>query len=355
MGKFKRKLMPKASDPTSKVIRIDPHGDYPVPKMFIPSFRTAYALNRGVAENLLLFASGGLGDQVCAEPSFRYALREFKNCRISLAAPEPEIFSHLKFENVFDLKYQEPDYDEFFVFRSLYTPNHLQWEFMSHLLCQAVDYSAMNMFRGQLPVADREINLFPSAPQPHIEAQLPEGPWVLVHPGRGWPSKTFPSDWWNEVLRIICVEGAIPVLVGANVAENRGTVDVRTEGCVDLRNQTSVNDMMWLCKNAPVLLTNDSSPLHMAAAGDAWIGFLATCKRADFITHWRQQMWGWRMKNFARGGIWELQDLCPNHTKKMDVDVIDEETLRSWLPEPKEIAGWASEKAYEQFSRKVDK
>ena len=80
---------------------------------------------------------------------------------------------------------------------------------------------------------------------------------------------------------------------------------------------------------------------------------IATCKHYDYITHWRrvddgthpaENVWGWRMKNFGKGGMWDHYHFCPNKTVKINVDKVDHETLMSWLPDPKEFSNWAVEK-----------
>lgn len=323
--------------------------------MWLPSARTQMAVQDGVERSLMFHTWGGLGDQVCAEPAMRYAMKHFHGCKFSLASEQPDVFQHLKFDKVFDLAEVTPNWDKYFVFKTIHPTTHIQWEFMSHMLIQAVDYCSLNMFRLQMPIADREITLFPRDPQPHVAAAIDKVPYAVIHAGRHWQTKTFPKWFWDKVLSILIKKGVRPVLIGANTDDNRGTVDVNPEGCVDLRNQTSVNDMMWVLKNAPVVLTNDSSPLHIAAAGRAHIGFIATCKHPDYITHYRQGLWGWRMKNFGQGGIWDYQNYCPNVTQQIEVDKVDPAILESWLPDPDYYASWAAEMAFVEFSMENDK
>lgn len=354
MVKQKRRLIPMAGKEANKN---DLHEtqEIQMPAMWLPSFRTGLAAQRGAERNLMFHTWGGLGDQVCAEPAMRYAIKHFHDCKFTLASEQPALFRHLPFERVFDLEQEQPIWNKYFVFRTIQDVTHIQWEFMSHMLIQAVDYCSLNMFRLQMPIADREINLDPLPPQPHIEMQIPKVPQVVIHAGRHWQSKSFPKDWWDAVLEQLNKEGILPILIGANTDDNRGTVDVDPQHCLDLRNQTSINDLMWICKNAQVLLTNDSSPLHIAAAGRAWIGFIATCKHPDYITHHRQGVWGWRMKNFGRGGIWDHQNYCPNVTQTVEVDKVPPDMLRSWLPDPKDYALWAAEKAFLEFSMENDR
>ena len=355
MGKPKRRLMPKAGQEGQNLQGYpDEKSTMQIPAMWWPSFRTGLAVHRGVERNLLFSTWGGLGDQACAEPAIRYAMKHFKNCKFSLASEKPDLYQHLKFEKVYDLNKVKPTWQDYFVFSTIRDTSHAQWEFMSHMLMQAVDYCSLNMFRLQMPIADKEIQLFPRDPEAHIQAMIPDVPQVVIHPGRHWQTKTFPAHFWNAVIQTIIDEGVLPIIIGANADDNRGTVDIDASGCVDLRNQTSINDLMWVCKNADVLLTNDSSPLHIAAAGRAWIGFIATCKHPDYITHYREGVWGWRMKNFGQGGIWDSQDYCPNVMQQVDVDKADPAVIESWLPDPRIYAMWAVNKAYELFSLRVD-
>ncbi len=326
-----------------------------VPVNFLPQFRTTIALQRKVEKNLLFRTWGGLGDQICAEPTIRYALKMFKGCEISLASEHPKLFSHLQFKKQFDLNEVTPNYDKYLTLETIVPPDdsNLVWQFFGHMITHCVDFASMCALRCQLPVADKEIQLSPPKPNDARIVELAGSQkHVVVHAGKHWPSKTFPKDWWDSVLRGLIEAGITPVLIGANTDDNRGTVDVNVEGCIDLRNQTSIQDSIWLCQRARVLLTNDSSPLHMAAShdpndetsGKTWIGFVATCKHPDYIQHWRKGQWAWRQKNFGRGGIWDHVNYCPNKESDIEIDKVEEAMLRSWLPEPVEMSEWAIEK-----------
>lgn len=376
MGKIKPRNRPQGAHvmPMNETV-INEQSQVVMPGMVIPSFRTSLAMQRKCEKNIMINTWGGLGDQVCAEPAIRFGLRTMgKGCEFSLASEAPGLFRHLnaKFKRVFDLKQEQPIWQNYFMFRTIHDTTHLQWEFMSHMIVQAVDYVSLCMWRCMLPIAERTIILDPM-PSAEIIAtlhNLKENPWVLLHPGRHWPIKTFPKDWWDHVIQHILDNDVGVAIMGANTDDNRGTVDVMLDGVVDLRNKTPLQDMMYLCQNADVLLTNDSSPLHMAASGNAWIGFIATCKHPDYIMHWRTPNmalselqdieqcpvekrntpeWAWRMKNFGKGGIWDKLDYMPNKEQEIRVDKIDEETLRSWLPDPIEFANWAIAKAVEEY------
>jgi hypothetical protein len=331
-------------------LKLHPSMTVQIPALALPGFRSSYAIQQGIEKNLILKTWGGLGDQICAEPTLRFALKTFKGCDISLASEHPTLFRHLAFKNVYDLKKVQPLWENYFPFDTIRPPTDIQWQFMSHMLVNCVDYPALCAFRMQLPTADREVHLAPT-PEDfdfiHYRVNAPAS--VAVHAGRHWPSKTFPKWFWDEVLDILVRQGGLtPILIGADTDDNRGTVDVDTSGCIDLRNQLSVMQSVALLQAVPVLLTNDSAPLHMAASGDAAIGFIATCKHPDLITHWRAGKWAHKMQNFGRGGIWDVLDFCPNKDSEVSGEFVPDDLLKSWLPDPKTFADWAITHAKER-------
>lgn len=341
--------------------KILPNTVVAIPALMHPLFKTQYAIQRGVERNLLFRTWGGLGDQICAEPTLRYALKMFKDCKISLASEHPELFQHLKFEKVFDLKEVHPNYEKYFLFDTITPPDdsNMVWLFFSHMLTNCVDFPSMCALRLQLPVNEKDIRLVPRKSDLFGDAKYPTYRGILIHPGKHWQSKTFPKTFWDKVIAKIISKGVTPILIGAKTDDNRGTVDVDTSDyshITDLRNQLTVEESTWLCINSRVLLTNDSAPLHMAAPGRAWVGYVATCKHPDMITHWRnvnahfdspvKNEWNWREVNFGRGGIWDIVDFCPNKEQKLEAEFVPPEVLESWLPDPEEYALWAVMKYY---------
>jgi hypothetical protein len=324
--------------------KIDSSKRLSIPVTHLPIFRTQIAIEAGVEKRILFRTWGGIGDQICAEPTLRHALRMFKDCEISLASEIPELFQHLKFKKVYDLREETPNYSRFLCFETITPPDesNLVWQFFSHMLTNCVDFPSMCALRLQLPVEEKEIQMYPSVPVGDYSPKELAGR-VLIHAGKHWQSKTFPKSFWDRVIAGLQVRGIEPILIGADADDNRGTVDVDASGCLDLRNKLSINDSIWVCKHAKVLLTNDSAPLHMAACGDAWIGYVATCKHPDLITHWRKGIWQWREVNFGKGGVWDLIDYCPNKKQSVEAEFVPQEILESWLPNPIDMAQWASE------------
>lgn len=340
--------------------KLQPGGNIILPGVMVPSFRTSIAIQNGVERNILLRTWGGIGDQICAEPALRFALDTFDGCTISLASEAPEFFRHLPFKRVFDLRQEQPVYEKYLMFDTIKPSTHLTWEFISHMLINCVDYVSLCAFRCMLPIEYKPIVLTPASSDfdkfwAEIAAQSdptqPVKPLVAVHAGKHWQSKTFPKQWWDIVLTFIVGGGCTPVLIGGDADDNRSTVDVNPLGCIDLRGRLTMIQSVAGLQSMPVLLTNDSAPLHMASSGQAWIGYVATCKHPDYISHWRRRSsnmapeWNWRMKNHGKGGIWDVISYCPNVQNEVSAENVGAELLAKWLPDPMEFGAWGVEKA----------
>jgi ADP-heptose:LPS heptosyltransferase len=322
-----------------------------VPGHMIPAFCVNAAFQRGKQREFLIHTWGGLGDQICAEPAIRFGMEQMPNVRFSLYSEFPELFSHLNFHEVFDAKKVKPNFENYMVFQSITNPQHLMWQFFSHMLTHCVDFVSLCMWRCQMPIASKQIQL----PDFSLENWGVENfllvngilrerdRTVIVHAGKHWQSKTFPETWWNSVIHYLKEDGIKVVLIGKKVDENVGYVDVFSEGCIDTRDNLSIREWVYLLKNCKYLLTNDSSPIHAAAAGNAFIGYVATCKHPDYITHYRHGTFGWNMKNFGKDGIWNHIDHSPCQEQTVEVERLPDGLLEKILPCPQDVAKYYSE------------
>lgn len=306
-----------------------------VPIRQIPPFRYRLAQDAGIKQ-IMMTTWGGLGDQVCGEPALRYAFKLFPGYEISLLTTFPSLFSHLPFKRIYSKsEVGELNDAEWLVLHTNHPHENMTRDFVTHHFTQCVDFSTLCAFQRQIPIADRQVVLPKTGrPVPLDEVR------VVVHPGRHWQSKTFPKLWWDEVLARLCDSHDGVAVIGKDVDEHTGTVDVALpKNCLDLRNRLSLPELSTVLQEASVVLTNDSAPLHIAAAGDAHILFIATCKEPDHLMHWRRGKFGWRMQSLELDGLWNHQSSCPIRDEPLSIDVMPEGLLEKCLPLPRVVAG----------------
>ncbi|WP_035994332.1 glycosyltransferase family 9 protein [Leptolyngbya sp. KIOST-1] len=112
-----------------------------------------------------------------------------------------------------------------------------------------------------------------SAPQPNLSVRTPSlasprPPWIAIHPGASAPSRRYPPEHFAQVARSL-VESGLTVLFTGTPPERDLVEHIRTEmdapsyslvGLLDLA------DLSALLAAAPLLLSNNTGPVHIAAA-----------------------------------------------------------------------------------------
>lgn len=305
----------------------------------VPAIRIADAVGRGINKNILFRVGGGLGDRICAEPTLRYALENFKGCEFSLSTDTPELFLHL-LPQMKEIYKDEPPVGKY-----LQLPTYavgLANQFYNANLMHGVDFASISALRCQLPNQCKVPKLEPTAPSKDVLLNIAHSArYVLLHVGKSWASRTFPSSFWNEIIWRIHLLERIPVLIGLDSSGDLDPINV----CLDLRNKLTLNNYLWTVKHCDSVITNDSSPLHIAATGSGKIAYIPTIRHPDLLTHWRytsgRPVFGWRMASFYRKPMWELNNICPN---TLEANLISEmppgHSMDEFLPEVSSIIDW---------------
>ena len=139
---------------------LNPTAQINVPCMELPSFRYLLSRERKTLKNVLIQSPYALGDCVCAEPAIRFAVKNFKDCAVSLVTPYPELFTHLELRQVLNQKTEKNiNWDAYHVLRCYYGADEMQSEFVQNFNMSIPDYIATCLFKGQIPVEDRDIRL----------------------------------------------------------------------------------------------------------------------------------------------------------------------------------------------------
>lgn len=96
------------------------------------------------------------------------------------------------------------------------------------------------------------------------------GRWVMVNPGARWLNKRWPAERYRELVRQITAafpDIRIAILGGKEDAPLGAVVtQANPQRCLDLTGQTSLAEMIEWIRLAELVITNDSGPMHIAAA-----------------------------------------------------------------------------------------
>jgi hypothetical protein len=254
--------------------------------------------------HLYVAVTGGLGDQICAEPALRFMRKElYPEEDMVVATHFPRIFLHLEKLGVKVIRHgqfqPQPD-TPYWLGESLPGPQSLNWAICSHLMCNSIDYTSMALLKRTMTNENREIHFEVTEEDREAIYELMGTEdikdYIVVHPGAHWESKTFPKEYWQKIVDLLIERGEKLVIVGRDRLGDppdykpgaRGTVNIDCRGQIDLRNKDGVGSLAALLEQAKALLSNDSAPIHLAGAFDNWIYLLPSCKHPGHVLPYRK-------------------------------------------------------------------
>lgn len=94
------------------------------------------------------------------------------------------------------------------------------------------------------------------------------GPFGLINPGAGWPSKIWPADRYAEVARHLGARRLSSIVLWSGQQERQWAeqIAVHSAGYARLAPATGLRDVAALARRARLFLGSDTGPLHIAAA-----------------------------------------------------------------------------------------
>ncbi|MEM6312779.1 MAG: glycosyltransferase family 9 protein, partial [Planctomycetota bacterium] len=98
---------------------------------------------------------------------------------------------------------------------------------------------------------------------PDAPLDLPPTPYAVLIPGTNWATKRWPVEQFADLGKRLRCQGLTVVASGS--PDERPLADA-VGADVNLAGQTSIKQLVTLLRNAAVAVTNDSGPMHIAAA-----------------------------------------------------------------------------------------
>ncbi|WP_372371478.1 lipopolysaccharide heptosyltransferase I [Candidatus Uabimicrobium sp. HlEnr_7] len=95
--------------------------------------------------------------------------------------------------------------------------------------------------------------------------------YIVIVPGARWSSKRWPPEKFAELTNIIHRKSELPVVIVGSPSEKEISLQVinnvqKTDKCINTTGETSLIELAYIIKRANIVVTNDSGPMHLAAA-----------------------------------------------------------------------------------------
>jgi lipopolysaccharide heptosyltransferase II len=100
--------------------------------------------------------------------------------------------------------------------------------------------------------------------------QTGHGRWIAIQPGARWPNKRWPVEYFAGLIRLLAKKfpDARFAILGSREDKPVGGLiaDADPERCFNLCGQTSLPEMVEWVRLCDLMITNDTGPMHVAAA-----------------------------------------------------------------------------------------
>jgi len=293
--------------------------------------------NYNFEQNIAISISAGMGDQLCSEPVVRYIRNEvYPYSNMHVISHHKRLFEHIEGVQVYNYEEWNGLQDAVKVMRTCPDDNESEHH-LSHALFHPTDFAAMSTIKMTIPnhkktikleVRDEDIEEINSIYEEEIDFEN----MVLVHAGRWWPSKTFPIEWWQEIVDELAKKYTIG-LIGKTIDEKQGYQDIDCpENGYDFRDRTSLGGLIALISKAKVTLTNDSSPVHIAGAFDNWLVTIPTCKHGDHILPFRNGTQYYKTVAMTKKLTITDQDITPTNFDVETIDLVPSGDIYDYIP-----------------------
>jgi heptosyltransferase I len=112
--------------------------------------------------------------------------------------------------------------------------------------------------------------------RPEITAQVEQkwgnpaaARWIALLPGGRWDNKRWPVQYWLELVKLMCQKPDLKfVILGSKDEQPLGQAIIAADParCLNLAGQTSLAEMIEWVRLSKLIITNDTGPMHVAAA-----------------------------------------------------------------------------------------
>jgi ADP-heptose:LPS heptosyltransferase len=307
--------------------------------------------------NIFIQVSGGLGDQVCSKPSI-IELREniYPDANIIIETHYPYLFNDIDVKCYKHGEYVSNFENPHYKMQSFPDTKSALFSLLSTMECNLSDYCSIALLKRILPMNKKNIKL------PYDETKIKDllditklkniddlKNMILIHAGKNWETKTFPSIWWEKIINGLIEKNVKVCLIGKNgeTDDETGVVKVNIpSNAINTIDLLNLPQLITLIGTSKILLSNDSSPIHIAGAFDNWIYLIPSIKHPDHILPFRKGSLNYKSQSLYKKLVIDDFNIKPNMTKDIVMDKMNND-WDNYLLEPDEIVEIISKKFFE--------
>ncbi len=291
-------------------------------------------------EVVLKINSFSFGDTLCATPTLRKMAESYAK-EIIVCSAKPFIFEnnpYVKFHIHID-DFKDEFYEKYEVFNTFNSIGHEDKSGIEKKYA-AFDIRKIHCTEIGFDLRPDELHCdyYPSKVEFGKEDTefLNTKDYVVIHIGQNWPSRTWPKDDYENLIKRLNEWGYDVALVGFDVGAEPGQFN-HDKSCYDFENfnfkgvsfmnRTTLDQDFYITKNAELCITMDTGQLHLAGCTDTEILYMGASVNPLWRAPFRKGTQNYKM-TFVGG---TCTAFCASDPK---FSVIEHKTLNSVPPLP---------------------
>jgi lipopolysaccharide biosynthesis glycosyltransferase len=305
--------------------------------------------------NIFIKVSGGMGDQMCAQPSIKRLLTDiYSNDNVIIETHYPEFFKHLTSKVYKHGEYINRSNEPFLKLESFPDVTTIMYAIIGTIYSHTVDLCSYSLLKESLtnenrgyflPVYKEDVESVKKITGVEIIEQISNS--VIIHAGKHWQTKTIPRKWWEDIIDGLTDKGIRVCLIGKTGPEENESEYSATCSAYDFKekdniintvDKLNIKELITILSLGRVLLSNDSSPVHIAGAFDNWIYLIPSIKHPDHLFPMRSGSVDYKTKSFYKRLMRDDYQHAPHYFKTFTMTHIPEGyTWDDYLVKPSEV------------------
>ena len=260
-------------------------------------------LSQRDAACLLITGFEGFGDQVFHTPTIRILSKMFRQVDVWTIQDEP----FLNNPRIHEIKKLPFDIKQFDIPEGVYAKVAVTWgPITAHSGIHTIDLVSLNALGNILRPLEKDVEMFwTDKDETFVRSLLADvkGPVIVVSPTQTWPSRTFPLEWWKNLIEKLAKLGPV-VLVGKETSYDskidmpRGLWPAEEfPEAHSLYNKLSLAQLACLYSKSNVAINTETATNPISACNDrCWNIYIPTLTAPEFRVPFRHGSQSWKTR-----------------------------------------------------------
>jgi len=212
---------------------------------------------------VVLVGSRSLGDTLCSIPTIKHLSQVYEK-NIHVYTYQQELLKNFPYMTLVDN--YDVDSDDLLI--ESFRPDKF--------VHTRTDIRQLHAISSGFQLLPDEMNI-EFYPDEYEEIENLPNNYIVIHPAKTWPSRTWEKDRWQEIINKLNNLGIPVVVIGKDSSESdtyniqKPVYDLTIDNGINLINKIGIHQTWHVLNKSSMIITMDSGILHLAGTTDSYI------------------------------------------------------------------------------------